>query len=129
MIYRPCLPVALVVLLGGAGVVEAVPSVSEAVRWYPWPRSAAGYASLADRFPAPAGYARVDVPPGSYAEWLRHPRGDPWWDYADMAGRYDRVTAAVLNLSGWHDDSFSTHGAIANHLGLLLQLAGHERVE
>lgn len=62
--------------------------------------------------------------PPFYAEWLRHPRGDRWWDFADMAGRYGRVTAAVLNLSGWHDDAFSTHGAIANHLGLLAARMG-----
>ncbi|MBA4357098.1 MAG: hypothetical protein C0405_05150 [Desulfovibrio sp.] len=54
-----------------------------------------------------------------YAEWLRHPPDDPWWDYGDFAGRYGQVTAAVLNLSGWHDDSFGVQGAIANHLGLL----------
>jgi uncharacterized protein len=61
----------------------------------------------------------ADGAPGFYADWLRHPPGDHWWDYGDLAGRYGRVTAAVLNLSGWHDDSFSTHGAIANYLGLL----------
>ena len=60
-----------------------------------------------------------DGAPGFYADWLRHPLEDHWWDYGDLAGRYGRVTAAVLNLSGWHDDSFGTHGAIDNHLGLL----------
>ncbi|PKN07426.1 MAG: hypothetical protein CVU73_11695 [Deltaproteobacteria bacterium HGW-Deltaproteobacteria-8] len=57
--------------------------------------------------------------PAFYADWLRHPFGDHWWDYGDLAGHYGRVTAAVLNLSGWHDDSFAAHGAIANFLGLL----------
>jgi putative CocE/NonD family hydrolase len=64
--------------------------------------------------------------PAFYAEWLRHPRSDRWWDFADMAGRYDRVTAAVLNLSGWHDDAFSTHGAIDNHLGLVAARKGQK---
>jgi len=62
--------------------------------------------------------------PGFYAEWLRHPPNDPWWGFGDLAGRYGRVQAAVLNLSGWHDDSFSIQGAIANHLGLLAARTG-----
>lgn len=60
-----------------------------------------------------------DGAPEFYAKWLRHPPGDQYWDFGDLAGRYGRVQAAVLNLSGWHDDSFSALGAIANHLGLL----------
>lgn len=65
-----------------------------------------------------------DGAPGFYADWLRHPPHDHWWDFGDLSGRYGRVTAAVLNLSGWHDDSFGTHGAIANHLGLLAARKG-----
>jgi uncharacterized protein len=63
-------------------------------------------------------------PVGFYAEWLRHPPHDRWWDFGDITGHYGRVTAAVLNLSGWHDDSFSAHGAIANHLGVLAARKG-----
>src|SRR6185503_5783758 len=36
-----------------------------------------------------------------YYEWLRHPPYDPWWEWAELRGKYDRTKAAVLNLSGW----------------------------
>ena len=62
--------------------------------------------------------------PAFYSTWLHHPFADHWWDYADLAGRYDRVQAAVLNLSGWHDDAFSTHGAVDNFVGLLRARTG-----
>ena len=41
-----------------------------------------------------------------YFEWLSHPPDDPWWSWADLTTKYDRVTAAVLNISGWHDDPY-----------------------
>jgi putative CocE/NonD family hydrolase len=50
--------------------------------------------------------------------WLSHPAGDPWWDWAELRGRYDRVRAAVLNLSGWHDEAYGPEGAVTNFLGL-----------
>jgi putative CocE/NonD family hydrolase len=49
-----------------------------------------------------------------YYEWLRHPPEDPWWDWAELAGRYDRVSAAVLNISGWHDEAYGPEGAATN---------------
>jgi putative CocE/NonD family hydrolase len=59
-----------------------------------------------------------DVAPWYYA-WMRHPPGDPWWRWADLAGKYGRVRAAVLNVSGWHDDPYGPDGATTNFLGLL----------
>lgn len=53
-----------------------------------------------------------------YFEWLRHPPEDPWWDPLEIRGKYDRVRAAVLNLSGWHDEAYGPEGAITNYLGL-----------
>jgi len=52
-------------------------------------------------------------------DWLTHPQDDSWWDFGDVAGKYDRVTAAVLNLAGWHDDAFTVAGAVENHRGLV----------
>ena len=49
-----------------------------------------------------------------YYEWMRHPPGDPWWDFARLEGRYDRVGAAVLNLSGWFDEMYGPAGAVDN---------------
>lgn len=49
-----------------------VPTVAEAKKRYPWARRRTGYESLATRFPAPAGFTRVTVKAGSYADWLRH---------------------------------------------------------
>jgi putative CocE/NonD family hydrolase len=54
-----------------------------------------------------------------YYEWMQHPPADPWWSWADLAGKYGRVRAAVLNVSGWHDDPYGPDGATNNFLGLL----------
>ncbi|HEX2218906.1 MAG TPA: CocE/NonD family hydrolase [Gemmatimonadales bacterium] len=54
-----------------------------------------------------------------YYEWMRHPPGDPWWDWATPEGRYDGVGAAVLNISGWFDEPYGPVGAVANYTGLV----------
>jgi uncharacterized protein len=53
-----------------------------------------------------------------YVEWLRHPPEDPWWNWADLTGKYGRTNAAVLNLSGWYDDNYGPEGATTNFRGL-----------
>lgn len=62
-----------------------------------------------------------------YARWLTTPPHSPWWGFADMTGRYGRVSAAVLNLDGWYDDAYGPKGAIANHQGLAQARAGQAR--
>jgi putative CocE/NonD family hydrolase len=52
---------------------------------------------------------------------MRREPNDPWWDFAELGGRYGRTNAAVLNLSGWHDEAYGPHGAIANFTGLVLE--------
>jgi len=59
-----------------------------------------------------------DVAPWYY-EWLRHPPTDAWWDWAEIRGKYERVTAAVLNLSGWYDEEYGPEGATTNFNGLV----------
>lgn len=59
-----------------------------------------------------------DVAPWYY-EWMRHPPRDPWWTWATLEGRYDRVGAAVLNLSGWFDEPYGPVGAVTNYTGLV----------
>lgn len=59
-----------------------------------------------------------------YFEWLRHPSVDPWWDWAEIRGKYSRVDAAVLNLSGWHDEAYGPEGATTNFQGLLAARRG-----
>lgn len=54
-----------------------------------------------------------------YYEWMRHPPGDPWWDWAALEGRYGAVSAAVLNLSGWFDEPYGPLGAVTNYSGLV----------
>jgi putative CocE/NonD family hydrolase len=54
-----------------------------------------------------------------YYEWMRHPPGDPWWDWATLEGRYGDVGAAVLNLSGWFDEPYGPRGAATNYSGLV----------
>ena len=58
-----------------------------------------------------------DVAPWYY-EWMRHPPGDPYWSWAAVKGKYDRVGAAVLNLSGWFDEPYGPVGAVTNYAGL-----------
>jgi hypothetical protein len=64
-----------------------------------------------------------DVAP-YYYDWLRHPPADPWWDWAELRNKYDRVHAAVLNFSAWHDDNYGPEGATTNFAGLLKARAG-----
>jgi uncharacterized protein len=64
-----------------------------------------------------------DVAP-YYYDWLRHPPEDPFWNFAELRGRYSRTRAAVLNLSGWHDDNYGPEGAITNFLGLVQARGG-----
>lgn len=63
-----------------------------------------------------------------YFEWMRHPPEDTWWDWAEVRGRYGEVSAAVLNLSGWHDDAYGSEGAVTNFKGLQqARKAGEQR--
>jgi putative CocE/NonD family hydrolase len=54
-----------------------------------------------------------------YFEWLAHPPEDPWWNWAEIRGRYPDTSAAVLNLSGWYDESYGPEGAVTNHNGIV----------
>jgi hypothetical protein len=54
-----------------------------------------------------------------YYDWLAHPPADPWWDWAELRGKYDRVHCAVLNFSGWYDEAYGPDGATTNFNGLL----------
>jgi uncharacterized protein len=58
-----------------------------------------------------------DVAP-YYYEWMSHPSEDIWWDWCELRGKYDRVRAAVLNLSGWYDEAYGPDGAFTNFMGL-----------
>jgi uncharacterized protein len=60
-----------------------------------------------------------------YYEWLRHPPDAPWWDWADLHGKYGRTQAAILNLSGWYDEHYGPEGATTNFNGLVAARAGH----
>jgi uncharacterized protein len=59
-----------------------------------------------------------------YYDWLSHPPEDPWWDWSELRNKYDRVHAAVLNLSAWYDDNYGPEGATTNFAGLLKSRAG-----
>jgi putative CocE/NonD family hydrolase len=59
-----------------------------------------------------------------YYDWLSHPPDDPWWNWCELRDQYDRVHAAVLNLSGWYDDNYGPEGATTNFAGLLASRAG-----
>jgi hypothetical protein len=59
------------------------------------------------------------APAPYYFDWLAHRPADAYWDWAEVRGRYGRVQAAVLNVSGWHDEAYGPEGAMTNFLGLL----------
>jgi hypothetical protein len=61
-----------------------------------------------------------------YYEWLAHPPADPWWDWAELRNKYDRVHAAVLNFSGWYDEAYGPDGATTNFNGLLASRRGEK---
>ncbi len=63
------------------------------------------------------------VAPWYYA-WLSHPPYDPWWNWAELRGKYERTAAAVLSFSGWHDEAYGPHGATTNFAGLAAARAG-----
>jgi len=54
-----------------------------------------------------------------YYDWLSHPPEDSWWQWCELQNKYDRVHAAVLNLSAWYDDNYGPEGATTNFAGLL----------
>ena len=66
-----------------------------------------------------------DVAPYLF-EWMKRPPGDPGWDWFEIRGKYDRVRAAVLNLSGWHDEAYGPEGAATNYRGLVASRRGHD---
>jgi putative CocE/NonD family hydrolase len=59
-----------------------------------------------------------------YYQWLAHPLADPWWDWAELRNKYDRVHCAVLNFSGWYDEAYGPDGATTNFNGLLAARKG-----
>ena len=61
-----------------------------------------------------------------YFDWLAHRPGDAWWDWAEIRGKYAKTPAAVLNFSGWHDETYGPEGAITNFEGLLAARAGEK---
>jgi len=80
-----------------------------------WPGVAAEYLSYLPL----AGLPQLRDEAPYYFQWLTHPPEDPWWDWAEIEGRYADIDAAVLNLSGWHDEAYGPAGAITNHNGLV----------
>ncbi len=79
-----------------------------------WPDVADDY--LLFRPLADLPYLRKEAP--YYFDWLEHPPEDPWWDWAEIRHRYPDIGAAVLNLSGWHDDPYGPEGAVSNFNGI-----------
>jgi putative CocE/NonD family hydrolase len=57
-------------------------------------------------------------------DWQKHPPFDPWWSWADLTDKYARTNAAVLSISGWHDDAYGPDGATRNFAGLVAARRG-----
>src|SRR5258708_1628714 len=54
-----------------------------------------------------------------YYEVLAHPPADPWWEWAELRGKYGQRNEAVLNIAGWCDEAYGPDGATTNFNGLL----------
>ncbi|HEV8196219.1 MAG TPA: CocE/NonD family hydrolase [Gemmatimonadales bacterium] len=74
-------------------------------------------AGVLARLPLTDQHELRDIAPW-YFEWMSHPPGDSWWNWAALEGKFSRVQAAVLNLSGWHDEAYGPDGALNNFLGM-----------
>ncbi|MEZ5294675.1 MAG: CocE/NonD family hydrolase, partial [Vicinamibacterales bacterium] len=100
----------------------------------PGPRTAAdaGTSWDAEGKAAQAFLPRQDLPNFKgvadwYYEWMRHGPYDPWWQWAELTTKYPRVSAAVLNVSGWHDEMYGPLGATTNFAGLVASRGGDTR--
>lgn len=47
--------------------------------------------------------ARLEATPPWLFAWLRHQTDGPYWRQGSLAPDYDAITAAILNVGGWHD--------------------------
>jgi hypothetical protein len=69
---------------------------------YPWFKATDGKKDVAGRITAPAGYQRVRIDPGSFADWLRHlplkPDGTPVYLFNGSRKVDQSVHAAVLDI-------------------------------
>lgn len=61
-----------------------------------------------------------------YFEWLDHPEDGPYWAFADIERRHDRVRVPIFNFSGWHDEGYGPIGASRNFSGLVARAATPE---
>lgn len=59
-----------------------------------------------------------------HASWQNRDPEDPFWDFAELRGRYGNTNAAVLNFSSWHDEAYGPHGATGNFNGLVATRGG-----
>ena len=59
-----------------------------------------------------------------HAVWQSKTPEDPFWDFAELRGKYGRTNAAVLNFSAWHDEAYGPHGATGNFVGLVAARGG-----
>lgn len=88
-----------------------------------WPTEGVAAQAFLPRLDLPAFKGVADW----YYEWMRHGPFDPWWEWAELAGKYGRVSAAVLNISGWHDEMYGPVGAVTNFSELVKSRGGAAR--
>ncbi len=102
----------------GVGGPETVRAASQS-----WPTEGVAAQRFLPRLDLPAFRGVAEW----YYEWMRHGPYDPWWEWAELAGKYDRVSAAVLNVSGWHDEMYGPIGAVTNFSELVRARGGDAR--
>jgi uncharacterized protein len=53
-----------------------------------------------------------------YYDWLRNPDQTAWWEFADVEKDFGRMTAPVLLLTGWYDNTYGPIGAVRGFNGM-----------
>ncbi|MBU1243435.1 DUF4846 domain-containing protein [Myxococcota bacterium] len=110
-----------------------LPDAAAVAKWYPWPRSAAAYESLAQRTnPPPKGFSRVPAAIGSYAWWLRHlpvlAPGEPLrYHDGSLVPRGNSGVTAIVDLDTGRRDLQQCMDVLIRLRAEYLRAAGLER--
>ncbi len=110
-----------------------IPDAAAVAKWYPWPRRAAAYESLAQRTnPPPPGFVRVPAAVGSYAWWLRHlpvlaPSEPLRYFDGTPVPRGNTAVAAIVDLDTGKRDLQQCMDVLIRLRAEYLRAAGQER--
>ncbi len=53
-----------------------------------------------------------------FYDWLTHPDSSAWWGFANVESEFHRMSAPILTVSGWFDNTYGTVGAVRGFNGI-----------